>query len=412
MFHLNTQVYMKKIIRRALLLILSIGGIAPMNAEQQATTDDPTTYDFEADGIYYKIMVDAEVHDGPYLEVSSRLTEDEQLTSWNLNFYKGDIVIPDSVFVEQLNRRLPVKTIRPLAFCNMEESLYSVTLPPTLTKIGELAFFNCTYLKSIDMHSTQVRVIPKSMCSKCFSLSRISMPEGLTEIGELAFFNCFFRNDLTIPESVIRIGGFAFADNMFLTSFRMSKSLKRIESSALGGYELEHIEWRSDSLEYIGSCPFNTKDSVIVLPKTIRYIGMNLDATDLRELICKADDPALIELEDDAFSLIDTEACSLFVPAESVELYRNAPQWCEFSHIAPIEQSGTDSVEHDNGVSVSASEGVLTVSSSSAASVSVYDVNGRRATGGTVCGKADYRVSPGIYLVTVGNSRCFKISVK
>ncbi len=65
-------------------------------------------------------------------------------------------------------------------------NLETVSLPSTLTKIGDYAF------------------------SACKKLNQLVLPENLTEIGEAAFQDCHSLEKLEIPDSVVKIGDGAF----------------------------------------------------------------------------------------------------------------------------------------------------------------------------------------------------------
>ena len=75
------------------------------------------------------------------------------------------------------------------AFYSAKTTLSSITLPDTLTKIGDYAFYDCTKLSG-----------------------NLTIPNSLSQIGNNAFQNCAgFTGDLVIPNSVITIGNYAFS---------------------------------------------------------------------------------------------------------------------------------------------------------------------------------------------------------
>lgn len=61
-----------------------------------------------------------------------------------------------------------------------------MSIPSSVTKIGDYAFYNCTNLTSIEL------------------------PSGVTEIGDYAFYNCTNLSSLTLPSGVKEIGFSAF----------------------------------------------------------------------------------------------------------------------------------------------------------------------------------------------------------
>ena len=104
-----------------------------------------SAYDVEVDGIYYNL-----VPNGNVAEVTN-----------GANKYEGDITIPSSIKVNEVE--------------------YSVT------SIGYRAFADCSYLKSV------------------------TIPNSVTSIGNYAFRNCSGLTSITIPNSVTSIGEYAFS---------------------------------------------------------------------------------------------------------------------------------------------------------------------------------------------------------
>ena len=109
------------------------------------------------------------------------------------------ITIPDSV-----------TTIGESAFRSCD-SLISITIPNSVTTIGELAFGNCDSLTSITIPDS-VTTIEGFVFSDCDSLTRITIPDSVTTIGDYAFYDCVSLTSIIIPNSVISIGYDAFAD--------------------------------------------------------------------------------------------------------------------------------------------------------------------------------------------------------
>ena len=68
------------------------------------------------------------------------------------------------------------------------EAVKKITIPDTVTTIGEACFQGCT------------------------ALEEVKLPEGLTEIGPRTFYGCDALVSLTIPDTVTTIGQFAFGE--------------------------------------------------------------------------------------------------------------------------------------------------------------------------------------------------------
>jgi len=111
-----------------------------------------------------------------------------------------------------------------------------------------------------------------------------------------------------------------------------------------------------EHLATVGAFAFHDSEiSKIRLPETVSYIGVGAfsNCTNLRWLVCNA--PVPPEATDESFDftqpeghelLIPTDfnSCTLFVPAESIEAYRNAPGWRKFRNIQDLRLEN----EYDN----------------------------------------------------------------
>ena len=91
-------------------------------------------------------------------------------------------------------------------------SLQSITIPNSVTSIGNLAFYKCTNLQNIIFpQNSQLINIGSSAFSNCTGLQMINIPDSVTTINNLVFNNCTSLTSINIPSSVISIGNLAFA---------------------------------------------------------------------------------------------------------------------------------------------------------------------------------------------------------
>lgn len=89
-------------------------------------------------------------------------------------------------------------------------SLTSVTIPNSVTSIGNGAFEYCKSLTSVTI-SNSVTSIGKSVFECCSSLTSVIIPNSVTSIGERAFMFCRSLATVTIPNSIKSIGYSAFS---------------------------------------------------------------------------------------------------------------------------------------------------------------------------------------------------------
>ena len=125
---------------------------------------------------------------------------------------EGEMIIPETI------EGLPVTSIGYKAFYECS-ALTSVTIPNSVTSIGEYAFSDCS-LKSITI-SDSVTSIEKWTFYHCSSLTSIVIPDSVTSIGESAFSCCSSLKSITISNSVTSIWGDAFLGCSSLTAIHV-----------------------------------------------------------------------------------------------------------------------------------------------------------------------------------------------
>ena len=87
--------------------------------------------------------------------------------------------------------------------------LTSVTIGNSVTSIGNYAFEGCSGLTSIDIPNS-VTAISSGAFSGCSGLTSVDIPNSVTSIGGGAFSGCSGLTSVSIPASVISIGKHAF----------------------------------------------------------------------------------------------------------------------------------------------------------------------------------------------------------
>ena len=116
-----------------------------------------------------------------------------------------------------------------------------LTIPKSITSIGDFAFKNCESLTSITIPSS-VTSIGDWAFDDCKGLTSITIPSSVTSIGEKAFSWCESLTSITIPSSVTSIGDSAFWG---------CKSLKTIYMSKKTELEGDVFKWCPSDLQII-----------------------------------------------------------------------------------------------------------------------------------------------------------------
>lgn len=137
---------------------------------------------------------------------------------------------------------LPVTKIGDFAFApvNLEtgeiysSSLRSVTIPNSVTSIGELAFAFCESLTSIEIPDS-VTSIDMGAFGACSSLETIKLSNSIDKISGALFADCSSLKEITIPDSVQSIGVQAFLNCTSLTSVVIPNSVAEILTDAFEG---------------------------------------------------------------------------------------------------------------------------------------------------------------------------------
>ena len=143
------------------------------------------------------------------------------------------------------------------------------TVPNSVKKIGDYcAFSGCSSLISVTIPDS-VTTIGNSTFSGCSSLINVTIPNSVTTIGESAFESCSGLTSVTIPNSVRSIGFWAFSHCSSLTSVTIGNSVTTISSYAFGGCSSLTSVTIPDSVTTIGHDAFYSCSSL----KDVYYSG-------------------------------------------------------------------------------------------------------------------------------------------
>lgn len=137
-----------------------------------------SAYDFKVDGICYNITSST-----PPLTVEVTKTPKPPGSEY-YSLYSDKITIPESVTYG--GRLYSVTSIGMDAF--YRSKVTSVTIPNTVTTIGDYAFSRCQYQFSINIPNSVTRIGESAFAYS--PINSINIPNSVTSIGKSAFLDC------------------------------------------------------------------------------------------------------------------------------------------------------------------------------------------------------------------------------
>lgn len=163
-----------------------------------------------------------------------------------------------------------------------DKAFTSVTLPDTVTEIGQNTFYGCKQLVEVILGAdSALSVIGNNAFSGCSSLKNIAIPQGVTTIGSAAFNNCasvesfnvasgntVYRsenghlietatqtlihgaNNSAIPQSVKILGMRAFQRINDITELNVPKTVTKIGDSFINASTVTKINYAGTQAEW------------------------------------------------------------------------------------------------------------------------------------------------------------------
>src|SRR5574344_365941 len=143
-----------------------------------------------------------------------------------------------STYNDGTNGDKSVTAIGNSAFVFARQSLTSITIPDSVTSIGEMVFAGCKSLISVTFGGdSQLTSIGYDAFGNCSSLTSITIPNNVTSIGNSAFSGCLGLTSITFGENsqLANLGNYAFSGCSSLTSIIIPNSVASIGNYAFNG---------------------------------------------------------------------------------------------------------------------------------------------------------------------------------
>ncbi len=184
-------------------------------------------------------------------------------------YYKGDVVIPDSV--ESYGTKYAVRTIGIKAFCNCPD-MTSLTIPANITTIeGDKTTFEGTPLTSITINGSS-----KALSIECDNINKKDGDPFMTLASSLRHIYQgrniqYYYSDPEIPRTILR-------NFTALESIVFGENVNNIQDMLYSGCTaLKHIECRSTTPPYVWSAltDIDYENIELLVPKYYSYTYQN-----------------------------------------------------------------------------------------------------------------------------------------
>ena len=249
----------------------------------------------------------------------------------------------------------------PNRFFYQHHNLQKVFLPKSLVSIGEYAFYQCYSIYHIEFPAT-LTTINRYGFSECDNLQEVILPEGFNSMGERAFHSCDNNKRVKLPSTLKSMGDYAFYYNQNLRVVEFSEGLTYINACAF--YEcstlndlkfpstlytignsafaynrsLSNVEF-NEGLFQIGDNAFYGCDALteITLPSSLVLAYQSpFDYCDnLMKVTCLSIEPPY--MTDQVPYGVNMDGRELYVPALSINTYKQTTGWDKFPTIKAID---------------------------------------------------------------------------
>lgn len=373
-------------------------------------------YDFEADGIFYKVT-------GTTLRVTNGPSK-----------YSGAVMIPDAVSHD--GQVYPVTTIGPGAFAHCT-ALTNVAIGGNVSSVDDNAFGGCTALKKVALPARPVvyhhgaftgcsaldtvdlvnldswftaTFLDDEACPMLYahhllvggeeithidvpgsvtnlsdyifrnwqSLVSVNIPSSVTSIGRYAFYHCTSLTHVSMGDAVKSIGYCAFAGCKRLTDINLPASLRNIERYAFKECERLGSIVIPDSITMVKNYTFYrcSRLSNVTLGNAVDSIGFYafMGCTALDTIVCKAHKPPHMKSKS-CFSSATYNRAVLLVPRASFGSYHDDAIWGLFSHLGYID-TGAGPLDMNGDSELNIADVNVLINVIIAGQTGPYDANG------------------------------------
>lgn len=147
----------------------------------------------------------------------------------------GNCIFENSTRLERIKLPAQVTSLPPYLFSGCT-ALTKVTMPNTVEDFPEGLFYNCSSITEIPFRAG-IKTLPENVFAGCTSLSSIVIPDSVTTIGPNAFAGCTALESVVLPASLDSLDPSAFSDCGKLHFIRISDDNTRFYTQDGNLYE-------------------------------------------------------------------------------------------------------------------------------------------------------------------------------
>lgn len=301
----------------------------------------------------------------------------------------NNVVIPDAVTVlksysflcgEGLTNITLPKNLKTIEMMAVHGGFTKIDLPETLETIES---------SGIISSNLEELVIPPLVTSLRKlggqKLKKIVLPEGFIKLGYQTFSNCPELVEINLPESMTSIGNSgSFEGASSLETITIPSGITKLEDATFRGCSsLKTVLFAENSKitrfgwDEFGNC---TSLTSFTIPAGVSEVGFGIfsGCTSLTELT--VDNPVppspSMGIPNNPFAGLDQTKCTLYVPKGTIEAYKAARYWQNFTNIVEKTPTSTASIGLED-MEVYSEKGIVFVKNVPLSSkVEIFSVNG------------------------------------
>ena len=258
--------------------------------------------------------------------------------------YKGTMAQDTSIVIKE-----GTITIADYAFERCS-NLKAIEIPSTVLSIGAYAFYNCAKLASVTVPQSVYNVGIGTFEGTAWYDAQ---PDGIIYIGSMLYG---YKGDRLLGDTLVVREGTKSINRQSLPCQSRLKAVIIPEGVTIIGVEAFYHCENMDSVHLPGSLTFLSAYSFaecvniksITIPHNVDYIGSG--AFDRCDKLMSIRSLSVIPptMYQNAFTSTVYDNAVLYVPAESVNDYKNADGWNQFSNIREIATTGVDMIGSNN----------------------------------------------------------------